>query len=41
MGDLPHFERVEIVGARLAGASVTKMATLLGASREQWGKNQQ
>jgi predicted transcriptional regulator len=33
MGDLPHFERAEIVGASLAGASVTKMATILGASR--------
>jgi hypothetical protein len=25
MGDLSHFERVEIVGVRLAGASVTKL----------------
>jgi hypothetical protein len=29
MGDLPHFETGHIVGARLAGASVTKTATLL------------
>jgi predicted transcriptional regulator len=33
MGDLPNFERGQIVGAHLAGASVTKTATLLGVSR--------
>jgi predicted transcriptional regulator len=33
MGDLFNFERGQIVGARLAGASVTKTATLLGVSR--------
>jgi transposase len=33
MRDLSDFEREEIVGARLAGASVTKTATLLGVSR--------
>jgi IS30 family transposase len=30
MGDLSNFEREQIVGARLAGASVIKTATLLG-----------
>jgi transposase len=33
MGDLSNFERGQIVGARFAGASVTKTATLLGVSR--------
>jgi IS30 family transposase len=31
MGDLPNFEREQIFGLCLAGASVTKTATLLGA----------
>jgi transposase len=31
--DLSYFERGQIVNARLAGASVTKTTTLLGASR--------
>jgi hypothetical protein len=33
MGDLSDFRRGQIVGARLAGACVTKMATLLGVFR--------
>ena len=33
MGNLSDFQRGLIVGERLAGASVTKMATLLGLSR--------
>jgi predicted transcriptional regulator len=33
MGDLSDFERGQIAGTRLAGASVTKTATLLGVSR--------
>jgi transposase len=33
MGDLANFERGQIVGARLPGASMTKTATLLGVSR--------
>jgi transposase len=33
MGDLSDLERGWIVGARLAGASVTKAATLVGVSR--------
>jgi transposase len=33
MGDLSDSQRGQIVVARLAGASVTKTATLLGASR--------
>jgi transposase len=33
MGDLSDFERGQIVGACLAGASVTDIVTLLGASR--------
>jgi hypothetical protein len=32
MGDLSDYERGETVGAHLAGASVTKTATALGAS---------
>jgi predicted transcriptional regulator len=33
MGDLSDFERGQIIGAHLAGASVTKTATLLGVLR--------
>jgi len=33
MGDLSDFQRGQIVGVHLAGASVNKMATLLGVSR--------
>jgi hypothetical protein len=33
MGDLSTFESVWIIGVHLAGASVTKTATLLGISR--------
>jgi len=33
MGDFSVFQRGQIVDARLTGASVTKMATLLGVSR--------
>jgi hypothetical protein len=33
MGDLSDFERRQIIGARLAGASVTKTAALLGVLR--------
>jgi predicted transcriptional regulator len=33
MGDLSDFQRGQLVDACLAGASVTKMATLLGVSR--------
>jgi predicted transcriptional regulator len=33
MGDLSGLQRGQIVGARLAAASVTKTATLLGVSR--------
>jgi predicted transcriptional regulator len=33
MGDLSDFERGQIVGAALTGASVTKTATLLGVLR--------
>jgi transposase len=32
MGDLSDFERGQIVGAHLAGACVTEVATLLGLS---------
>ena len=32
MGDLSDFQRGQIVGANVAEASVTKMATLLGVS---------
>jgi hypothetical protein len=38
MGDLSDFERGQIVGARLAGASVTKPATLLGVLRVKVSK---
>jgi hypothetical protein len=33
MGDLSHFERGQIIGACLAGASVTESTTLLGVLR--------
>jgi hypothetical protein len=33
MGDLPNFERGQIIDARLAGAFMTKTATLLGVYR--------
>jgi hypothetical protein len=33
MGDLSGFERGQSIGVHLAGASVTKTATLLGVSR--------
>jgi threonine/homoserine efflux transporter RhtA len=33
MRDLSDFERVQIVGANLAGESVTKTVTLLGVQR--------
>jgi hypothetical protein len=33
MGDLSDFKRGQIIGAHLAGPSVTKTATLLGVSR--------
>jgi len=33
MGDFSDFQRGQIVGVCLAGASVTKMATLLGVTR--------
>ena len=33
MGDLSDFQRGQIVGSRLAGACVTKIATSLGVSR--------
>jgi transposase len=38
MGDLSDSERGQIVVARLAGASVTKSATLLGVSRATFSK---
>jgi hypothetical protein len=36
MGDLSDFVRGQIVGARLAGASMTKTGTLLHISRENF-----
>jgi hypothetical protein len=36
MGDLSTFERGQIVFARLAGASMTKTATLFGVSRDSF-----
>lgn len=33
MGDLSYFQTGQIVGARLARASLSKLATLLGVSR--------
>jgi transposase len=33
MGDFSDFQRGQIVGVRLAGSSVTKMAILLGVSK--------
>jgi hypothetical protein len=33
VGDLPGFQRGHIVGVHLAGASVTKTATLLGITQ--------
>jgi hypothetical protein len=33
MGDFSDFQREQMVGVLLAGASVTKMTTLLGVSR--------
>jgi predicted transcriptional regulator len=38
MRDLPDFERGQIVGGHLAGASVTKTATLLGVSTARVSK---
>jgi predicted transcriptional regulator len=38
MGHLSNLERGKIVGARLAGASVSKTATLLGVSRARVSK---
>jgi transposase len=38
MGDMSDFEREQIIGARLAGASVTKIATLLGVSKATLSK---
>jgi hypothetical protein len=38
MGDLSVFERGQIAGARLAGASVTKTATLSDVSRATFSK---
>jgi hypothetical protein len=36
MGDLSDFQGGQIVGVHLAGASVTKLATLLGVSKQQF-----
>ena len=38
MGDFSDFQRGQIFGARLAGASVTKPETLLGISRAALSK---
>jgi len=38
MGDFSDFQRGQIVGMRLAGASVTKTATLLGVNRSAVSK---
>jgi hypothetical protein len=38
MGDLSDFGRGQMIGARLAGASVTKSATLLGVWRAAFSK---
>jgi len=38
MGDLTEFQREQVVGACLAGASVTKRANLLGVLREAVSK---
>jgi transposase len=38
MGELSDFETGQMVGARLAGASVTKTATLLGVLKETVSK---
>jgi len=38
MRDLAGFQRGQIVGARLAGASVNKPGILLGVSRESVSK---
>jgi hypothetical protein len=35
-GELSDFERGQIIGARLGGASVTKTGTLLSVSLEQF-----
>jgi predicted transcriptional regulator len=38
MGDMPNFERGQIIGARLTGASVTDTTSLLGVSRARVSK---